>query len=432
VNGASVVQAPAIGSSARTAARAANHVIERMLGFDAHGERVLTAYLQVNPGTDVGRRADTQLQAALQPLYAQLEDQQAAKLKLEEERVLGELARLEPGARGVAIFASAPAGLCLLAPLPLPAGPLAYWDERPHLRPLLALVDEFERTIVAITDHHRARFFRIFLDRIEEIHDVWDFVPKHHEQGGMAQSNIARRRDEAVKWHLRRVSNVLSQIVDEEGVDRIVLGGPPDVEAELRRLLPRRLRSRIIGALHVALIAPPIEILTRARRIMQQAERAYETERVQEVLEAVGRGQAALGRAPVAAAVAAGQVLLLLADAQQHANGYTCSACELVLADLNGGFCPACNGVVLERADFIEYLAERVIEQGGRFEEVRGDAAEQLAGVGGVAACFATRLRSSATGNARPLERAAARPFSPRPTTNFAAHAAPRLQMEET
>jgi peptide subunit release factor 1 (eRF1) len=48
--------------------------------------------------------------------------------------------------------------------------------------------------------------------------------------------------------------------------------------------------------------------------------------------------------------------------------------------------CPACSGAVLERTDFLDYLAERVIQQGGRFEEVRGPAAERLAGAGGVAA----------------------------------------------
>jgi peptide subunit release factor 1 (eRF1) len=211
-------------------------------------------------------------------------------------------------------------------------------------------------------------------------------VLKHNEQGGMAQNHIARRRDEAVKWHLRRVSNVLSEIVEEEGVDRVVLGGSSEVEAELKRLLPRKVRSRLAGALRVEFSASPVEILMRARPIMQQMERASETERVGELFEAMGRGQAVLGRAAVAGAIAAGQVLVLLADAESHTSGYTCSVCELVLPSLNGGFCPACSGAVLERTDFIEYLAERVIQQGGRFEEVRGPAAEQLAGVGGIAA----------------------------------------------
>jgi hypothetical protein len=386
VNRAEVLVPRTTVPAARTAARAANHVAERMIAFDAHGEHVLTVYLQVNSGTDIGRRGATQLHSALKPLYEELDSEQVARLKAEEGRVLAELSQLASGARGLAVFACAPAGLCLVARLPLPVGPLAYWDERPHLRPLLSLVDEYERTIIVVADHQRARFFRVFLDQIEEIKDVWDFVPRHHEQGGMAQSNIARQRDEAVKWHLRRVSNVLSQIVEEEGVDRVVLGGSSEVEAELKRLLPRRLRSRLAGALRVELSASPVEILARARPILREMERASETERVGEVFEAVGHGQAVLGRAAVAAAIAAGQVLVLLADAESHASGYTCSICELVIPTLNGGLCPACNGAVLERTDFIEYLAERVLQQGGRFEEVRGPAAEQLSGVGGVAA----------------------------------------------
>jgi peptide subunit release factor 1 (eRF1) len=373
-------------TSARSAAAAANHVIDRLLGFDAHGEHVLTAYLEVNPGTDAGRHPETQLQSLLRPIRARLDPEAVQHLDAEEARVLRALPSLVNGARGVAVFAAEPAGLLLLQPLPVAVGPIAFWDIRPHLRPLLSLVDEFQRSLVAVVDHEHARFFRVFMDQIEEIADVWSRVPKHQEQGGMAQSNIARHRDEAVKWHLRRVSNVLSQLVSEEAVDRLVLGGTADVVAELERLLPRKLAARLVGTFPVSLPAPPIEVLTRARHVLSLAERTDETERVEEVLEAMGRQQAALGLRPVAAAVAAGQVLLLVADADLRPPGYSCAVCDLALPTLNGGLCPACSGRVVEREDFVEYLAERVLEQGGRFEEVRGDAAGQLASGGGIAA----------------------------------------------
>jgi peptide subunit release factor 1 (eRF1) len=84
--------------------------------------------------------------------------------------------------------------------------------------------------------------------------------------------------------------------------------------------------------------------------------------------------------------VAAGQVLLLLTDAVERPPGFVCSQCELLLSDQNSGICPACSGSLRPVADLVEQLAERVLQQGGRFEEVCGEAAERLGVAGGLAA----------------------------------------------
>jgi peptide subunit release factor 1 (eRF1) len=132
--------------------------------------------------------------------------------------------------------------------------------------------------------------------------------------------------------------------------------------------------------------AAPDEILRRARSVLERAEREQETHAVAQVLEAHGLQQGALGLSAVAEAAAAGQILVLFADADQRPSGFVCSQCELLLPELNGGLCPACSGSVRAVPDLIEHLAERVLQQGGRFEEVRGTAAELLDPFGGVAA----------------------------------------------
>ncbi|HSL72217.1 MAG TPA: Vms1/Ankzf1 family peptidyl-tRNA hydrolase [Longimicrobiales bacterium] len=384
VNGASAMR-----RAARSAARTANHVVERLLDFDAHGEQILSAYLVVNPSTALGQHVQVELHSLLEPIYEALATNQRSQTHLaeEEQAVRQALAQSANGARAVAIFACTPAGLCVVTPLPVEVTPAAYWDSRPRLRPLLSLIDEYEKSLVVLVDQQTARFFRVFLDQIEEIADVWDDVPGHHAQGGDAQSNIARWHDESVRWHLRRVSNALGEIADEEVVDRIVLGGNPEVISQLERLLPHRMRQRLAGQVTSTLFARPDEVLDRARAVLQAAERSYETRRVEELLNAQARGQAALGIEQVASAVTAGQVLLLIADADIHASGLVCARCELILPNAALDICPACGGGLVVQPDFIEYLAERVLQQGGRFEEVRGEAAERLiSAAGGIAA----------------------------------------------
>jgi peptide subunit release factor 1 (eRF1) len=267
-----------------------------------------------------------------------------------------------------------------------------FWEERPRLRPLLSLVDEYENTVIALVDKKTARIFRVFLDRIEELADVRDAVHGHHEKGAEAQSNMARHTAEELKRHLRHVCNVLSQITGREGVARIVLGGTPEALAELDPLLPRPLRDRRVGEFHCAMYSSPDEVLAQARAALQAAERAHEIDLVDQVLEARGRGLAVFGLPAVAPAVAAGQVLQLLADADQRFTGYVCSRCAQVQLNRASRTCPACGGPLTEQPDVIECLAARVLQQGGQFEELRAQAAERLVPAGSVAALLRYRV----------------------------------------
>jgi peptide subunit release factor 1 (eRF1) len=378
-----------IESGARIAARSAKHIIERLQQLDAHGEQVLTVYLNVDSRLPAGRHPEVQLTGLLAPLAGN--GPSYHRLAEEEQRVRRALPDAQQDAQGLAIFTCSPAGLFLVARLPVAVQPAAYWDTRAHLRPLLALIDEYEKSVIVLADKQYARFFRVYLEQIEEIDDIWDHVPPHQAQGAEAQSNIARHHEERVKWHLRRVCNLLGQIADEERVDRIVLGGPVEALAQLEHLLAPRLRRRLAGTMHCSLFATVDEISTRAHTVLEQAERKNEAECVRQVLEARGRQQAALGLQEVGPAVSAGQVLLLVADAAARPAGFICSQCELIAPD-GAAVCPACSGSLQNVPDLVEHMAERVLQQGGRFEEVRGAAAESLVSAQGMAALLRYRL----------------------------------------
>jgi peptide subunit release factor 1 (eRF1) len=174
-------------------------------------------------------------------------------------------------------------------------------------------------------------------------------------------------------------------------VDRIVLGGPVEALAQLEHLLAPRLQRRVAGTMPCSMFASVDEISTRAHVVLEQAERKYEAECGRQVLEARGRQQAALGLQEVGPAVSAGQVLLLVADAAARPPGFICSQCELIVPD-SAALCPACGGSLQNVPDLVEHMAERVLQQGGRFEEVRGAAAESLISAQGMAALLRYRL----------------------------------------
>ncbi len=375
--------------------------LERFVPTDAS---VLSLYLLTDPTAGAGQNLHAQATGLLHELAARLgpESDAGAQVRAEGETVQRVIASLGTPPRSVAIFTSTARGFCRVAALPVRMPPGAFWGTAPYLRPLLAALDEHERTIVVLLDKERARFFRVFLGQIEEIHDFEDAKPKKHRQmggawayppvsdwtrGGWADSGIARREELRVQSHARRAATTLMRLADEERVDRVIVGGTPEVMSEFRRLVPKRLRRRVAAQeVHAPLFASPAEVRTAVAVVEEQIERANEERLVSDVLDGLGTDQAVGGPADVLDAAGGGRVHVLVFAETARLPGGRCERCgSLTVAPLPTA-CAACGGPVRPVADLVDDLAGQVLDQGGRVEEVRGAAAERLAPWGGIAA----------------------------------------------
>lgn len=274
---------------------------------------------------------------------------------------------------------------------------------RGHLRcESTAALDEFERTLVVLLDKERARVFRLFLGEIEETADLVEATPKKHRQiggswayppspdwsrGGGSDSGIVRHEEAHVHWHARHTVDALTGLAASERVDRILIGGAPEMLAEFRHLLPAALRGRVAdAAVHAPLYATAAEVLATALPVMERAERLHEGRLVTDMLEAVGSGRAVLGPAAVLDAVLGQRVSLLVYVEDAHLHGRQCKGCGMLLLPPAPHECPGCGGSTHQVADLVEHLIERVVRQGGRIEAVRGPAAERLAAADGIGA----------------------------------------------
>jgi hypothetical protein len=269
------------------------------------------------------------------------------------------------------------------------------------VRPLLAALDEDERTIVVLIDKERARFFRVFLGQIAEIEDIEDVTPARHRQlggawgypsssdwvrGGWAETGRARHEEMHVHWHARRTVDTLADLAGQERVDRILAGGTPEVVAEFKRLLPKALRGRIAGEVRAPLYAPVSTVLTAVQAVSEEVERAGEERLIADLLEEIGTGRAVAGPAAVVDAVCDGRVYALVFAAGLNLAGARCLNCANLTLDVETANCPACGGALQQEPDLTEVLALRVLAQGGRIEEVRGPAAERLSPHAGIIA----------------------------------------------
>jgi peptide chain release factor subunit 1 len=360
--------------------------IQRIVQFQALGRHTLTLYLSTDPAREDGTNLNAQLgnlfRSAARDVDAALQD----SFTREWDLILAKLGSLGSPPRGLAVFSCSALGFLEVVPLPERVSPQALWDATFQLRPLLAVIDEYERTLVVLIDKERARILRLFLGEIAEILTLADEIPGHHHQGGYSQQKFQRDHDKHVLWHTKRVIDQLVRLSDREPTDRILIGGPQEVLAELRQLLPKRLRTRIRGEVRVPLFASVADVHAAVRDIEVAAERAAETALVAELQEKATTGLAALGPASVIQAVLEQRCAILVIAAGVSVAGLRCGSCDLLVMEETSRSCPHCGGDLETVRDLLEPLAHRVLLQGGRVEEVRADAAASLAPVGGVAA----------------------------------------------
>lgn len=355
--------------------------LAELLSFDAGEALVLSVYLNLSPDRQIGRTYALVFEDLVRDLAGGLEPAARPALEVEAARVR-ELLAEGPRGRGLAVFSSTPRGLWQVWELPVLVAEGIYLGRRPYLRPLLDVLDEYERTAVALVDKEKARLFLVELGEIEEQEQVYDVVPGKHDQGGWSQANYQRHHEAHVYWHLKRVADELAFLARRRPFERLVLAGPEEATAELERILPRHLRARLVRRIPAELFATEQEVLARTLEIEREVERAAEVRLVEElVATAAAGGPATHGLAATLEAVWLGRVHLLVVADGLRASGSECPGCGRLGPDAPVS-CPVSGDRVTPLEDVVERAMERALEEGGRVEVVHDEAARRLREIG--------------------------------------------------
>jgi hypothetical protein len=372
---------------------------------------VLSAYLDTSPPRVTGE-AERGYRLAFRDRCRAL---RTALDPCERERFEAAVAQAEaylggpfvPHHPGLAVFAAATPEYFRVVPLPQAPADAVAWAALPELGGLEAALDEHERLAVALFDQERARLFTVYLGEIEARRDFRDPVPPEHEGGGWSarmpspyashrafhaaagrgttSAGATRHHEDLVLCHARRTGRALAALARARPFDRLLLGGPPEALAVLRRQLPRPLRAKLSGTLQLELFAGEAEVLRAAREAGAALERRAEQAMVAELLEAAGTPNVALGVDATLAALAERRVHVLFVAAGVVAAGRECAACGR-LVEGAGGPCPVCGGRTTPVPDLAGRALLRAAEQGARLETVAGVAAALLLERGGLGA----------------------------------------------
>lgn len=367
-------------------------LLDDLRGLHSESSPVLSVYLDLSPTRrdyDTPRHAlHSMLGQALRDIEARA-DRKVAAARAAAEGVERWMETVYDGTgRGLAIISSPGLGLWRAFRLPVPVRDQAVFADRPFIRPLAVLVEEFERYLVLLLDKREARIYVVFMGEIEDYSAFLDEVVPRPRAGGWSVEGESRQRhhETHVLWHAKRAVETADRLFEQAACRHLLIGGPSEALAELRPHLSARLQDALRGQIATDVDTPPDRMLQLVTEHAQRVERQVEADRVERVTTAALKGaNGVLGLEDTLAAAGEKRLMLLIVNANYEDHGWECPNCGHLTAVASGA-CRLCGAALVARDDVVGRLIDRAFEQGAELDIVRGDASARLAEYGHVGA----------------------------------------------
>ena len=348
--------------------------VNRITRFRGDGVPVVSLYTHADPGQR--RAGPTRVASLLDEIRPLAEDPALGRdarlsLRADIDRIAeaARVERLRPG--GIAMFSCAARGLFEEVELPRTVRDRIAVDTAPYVRPMLAVLEEYHRTCVAVVDKGSARLWELYQGELHELGEVHDrTLRKPNFAAWFQEPTVRNKADELAKRHYRRVAAELADTFRADGYALLALGGHQHELPGFVDFLPPGLRRRLAGTFSVdPATATTAEVLAQAGALVERYERAQERRLVTEVLErAAAGGPAAVGLPACLWAASVAAVQHLLVEEGAAAPGVVCDACGWLAC--SGQVCALCGGRVRQAPDVIDDLVQAVIDEGGSVEDI--------------------------------------------------------------
>jgi Bacterial archaeo-eukaryotic release factor family 10 len=236
-------------------------------------ELALSAYLPTDRGAGHGYYRAL-LDDLVRPDLHELSGVERAALERELPIVLAALDKRRFACPAVAVFSCSPHGFLRFVRMgePLP-GRIAVAEEL-DLAPIRRQLFEHPPALVAVADKRHARLYALVLGELDEVASVEGLPIRRHRQrggpGGRSAASLQRREDEHTRWNLAEVATAVTGLLEGDDYGRLVLAGPREARAQLRRLLAAPALSMLTNEGSVPMYASGNELAERLRRLDSQ------------------------------------------------------------------------------------------------------------------------------------------------------------------
>jgi peptide chain release factor subunit 1 len=348
--------------------------LQELAAFQSLGADALSLYLN----TDLTQQPKEKCRLVLRDLLQRVSASATAEDVARVERYFDQ--EYDWRTRGVAIFASAKNSIWRVYPLALPVASEAHTGQKLYLKPLSDLLDEHGRYGVVLVDRESARFFLVYMGKIEEKSASLGEQLKRHRQGGTAPTRFQRRADKQSGQNLRLAAEVTTDFCQENHCERLVLAGSEENVVQFREMLPRAHRKHIVGTLVMDMEATVSEVRDRSTEMIRSRERERKRQLVDDMITAAAKGGGAvIGLADTFHAMHEGRVHTLVVEKAFESEGYLCEGCGHISVEPTTR-CASCGGKPQKIGDAVNRTVRSTIQVGGRVETVEDNPALAKAG----------------------------------------------------
>jgi peptide chain release factor subunit 1 len=284
---------------------------------------------------------------------------------------------------GVALFACAGADLWAEFPSPLPFEDEFTVADRPILRQLARLDEDYTNALLVLVDSRTARIYEVVLGGFLAETDFASDVPGRHKQGGWAQARYQRHVQEHIDRHSKEVAAYIASYMASHPHTHLILSGHDDIVAGFRHWLPPSVQAQVLETVSLDMHADRHRLLEVAQDVLQRHEREEELATVQLLVHRAGHGGlAVLGQQATLAAVNTARVHKLVMHRDFHSPGWRCRTCGALAVETHLQ-CALCGGEVTT-VELGEAMVQAVLQADGFVELVAPD--DRLAAYEGVGA----------------------------------------------
>ena len=365
-------------------------VLSRLHTLTQEEGLTLTLYVDIDQNKQANRKRGFAVQAEAMLKALKAEHGPDRKLADASRRALDLVKKMKPHGLAAVVVVNLPTRTAELHQLKVPIAASVHWRQGAFLRPVVEAMDEHEHYGVVLTSTQRARLFTVSMGEITEHEDLFsDTGPRTRALGAdqwRSQKRHDRRHEEEVTLHTKKVIDALRDLSLRIPFDRLIIAGSTKATAQLERLLPRRLKGKLVRTITMPMTATPKDLLEGILKVQERMEREQESSLVEAVLaELHDRGKAVAGFAAVLDAVNQGRVWTLAYNKDFTTIAGECGDCS-AYSPHSSGPCVYCGGDVSPMSQPIDRLSQSVLEVGGRVEVVDGPARTALAKKGDIAA----------------------------------------------
>lgn len=282
--------------------------------------------------------------------------------------------------RGVAVFSCQPQNFFRAYPLAVPVRNLVHISNRPSVKPLAALLDNYGGYGVVLVDKQGARLFSFHMGDLREQEGVLGETVKRSKHGvggstvpGRRGSGTATRSvDEVVDRNMKDSVEFAVRFFEDNHIRRILVGGTDENVKLFCSLLPKAYHSLVMGTFPMSMTASHNEVREKAMQLGVQAVKNREARLVSQLITQAAKGSGAvIGLEPTLEAVNNGRVQTLVILEGFRKNAYRCKSTGWLTTNPD----EVCSGPedVEKVYDVVDLVVSQVMRSGGDVEVVIAD-----------------------------------------------------------